>query len=553
MIIPRKPAHPIAGGKVYRLLNTVRHLRPRQVLARALKQFNRTRPDPSPAPSLRPSQGEWTPAAERPSSLLSPWRVRFLNREGEIADASQWNDASQEKLWLYNLHYFDDLSAADGNRRRSLQRRLIAKWIADNPPPTGNGWEPYPVSLRIVNWIKWHLTGERLDLYMLDSLAMQARWLMGHIEWHLLGNHILANAKALVFAGLFFAGDEADAWLRQGLAIYARELGEQILDDGAHFELSPMYHAIILEDVLDLVNLSRRYDRDGDSVFRDLPALAQRMRCWLASMTHPDGGPGFFNDAAFGIAVSREELEAYADRLRLPPIATLGEGLHYLSQSSYVRVDLGDMAAIIDVAPIGPDYIPGHAHADTLSFELSLGSERVIVNGGTSTYAPSVEREVQRATRSHNTVEIDGQDSSEVWGAFRVARRARITNLTIRVEPPYEVTGSHDGYRRLSGRNIHTRTWRVGERSLAVADEVSGSYRTAIARFRLAPGASIAVWPDGKSGRITTAKGRVISWQTNAPATATASSWHPEFGISITTHSLEVPLDSSPLTTRFEW
>ena len=229
-----------------------------------------------------------------------------------------------------------------------------------------------------------------------------------------------------MLAGLFFDGPEAEGWLRAGLSIYARELPEQILADGAHFELSPMYHAIILEDLLDLINVVRTYGKADGEVFNDLPRITARMRLWLAAMTHPDGGLSYFNDAAFGVAANRAELEAYAARLGLALIAEPGEGLHHLAASGYIRVNYGEMAAILDLAAIGPDYIPGHAHADTLSFELSLGKERIVVNGGTSTYAPGRLREAERATAAHSTVEINGQNSSEVWASFRVARRARV-------------------------------------------------------------------------------------------------------------------------------
>ena len=533
--------------------NTVRHLKSVQLYARAAKKFSHVWPDAALAPPLRPATAAWSCPPTKPASVLSRWRVRFLNLEGEIARPEQWNDAHKPKLWLYNLHYFDDLIASDGPKRSDLQRELVRRWISENPPPAGNGWEPYPVSLRIVNWIKWHLSGGDLEAAMLNSLALQARWLTRHVERHLLGNHIFANAKALVFAGLFFSGADGDAWLRQGVAILKRELPEQILGDGGHVELSPMYHAIILEDLLDLVNLSRRYGRDGDHVLRDLPEVIQSMRCWLALMTHPDKGPAFFNDAAFGVASSREEIEAYANRLGLPGVASPGEGLHHMSQSGYVRVNLGRIAAILDVAPIGLDYVPGHAHADTLSFELSLEGERLIVNGGTSTYAPGAEREAQRATRAHSTVEIDGKNSSEVWAAFRVARRAKITSLNVRTEQPFEVTAKHDGYRRLAGRNFHTRTWRFGERSLKVVDEVSGPHRIAVVRFHFVPGAATSIEPDRRSGQITTTKGRTMAWQTSASAAVSASSWHPEFGVSFTSHSLEVPLDGGRLITTFEW
>ena len=96
------------------------------------------------------------------------------------------------------------------------------------------------------------------------------------------------------------------------------------------------------------------------------------MRIWLAAMCHPDGEISFFNDAAIGIAPSPTELENYAERLGLPSIAAPGDGVVHFPESGYIRVQRGDMVALLDVAPVGPDYLPGHAHADTFSFELSL-------------------------------------------------------------------------------------------------------------------------------------------------------------------------------------
>ncbi len=90
------------------------------------------------------------------------------------------------------------------------------------------GWDPYPTSLRIVNWVKWQLTGNALPDMCVQSLVVQSRWAYATYEWHLLGNHIFANAKALIFAGIFFSGEEADNWLRQGLKIVANELPEQV-------------------------------------------------------------------------------------------------------------------------------------------------------------------------------------------------------------------------------------------------------------------------------------------------------------------------------------
>ena len=41
---------------------------------------------------------------------------------------------------------------------------------------------------------------------------------------------------------------------------------------------------------------------------------------------------------------------------------------------------------VMDAGQVGPNYLPGHAHADTLSFECSINGEQVIVNSGISEY-----------------------------------------------------------------------------------------------------------------------------------------------------------------------
>src|SRR5690606_15320930 len=146
---------------------------------------------------------------------------------------------------------------------------------------------------------------------------------------------------------------------------------------------------------------------------------------WLRVMTHPDGDIALFNDAALGIAPPLAALEAYADLVGVSRDSTELASLEALAESGYVRLTVGPAVLIADVGLVGPDYLPGHAHADTLSFELSLHGRRVLVNGGTSTYEANAERLRQRGTAAHNTVVVDGQDSSEVWSAFRVARRAR--------------------------------------------------------------------------------------------------------------------------------
>jgi uncharacterized heparinase superfamily protein len=230
---------------ITQLYNTIRFLKPVQLYGRVLFRTRRPRPELGPPPHRAQQRGSWTsPVAGRPR-LLAKDRIVLIGSEACISTPLAWNNPSFEKLWLYNLHYFDDLNAQAAASRADWHNELIGRWIAENPPGTGNGWEPYPVSLRIVNWVKWALSGVTLDREWEHSLAVQTRWLAKRIEYHLLGNHLLANAKALVFAGLYFDGLEPRVWLEQGLRILEKELTEQILPDGGHFELSPMYHALV--------------------------------------------------------------------------------------------------------------------------------------------------------------------------------------------------------------------------------------------------------------------------------------------------------------------
>jgi uncharacterized heparinase superfamily protein len=528
--------------------NTMRHLRPVQLYGRVLSRLLRPRPDLAPPPPLRsPGAVFWPPPALREPSLLGPDRIRLLNETRVLTDGG-WEDQTASRLWRYHLHYFDDLNAREAASRAEWHRTLLRRWVAENPPPAGTGWEPYPTARRMVNWIKWSLGGHPLPAECVQSLAVQARWLRRRLEMHLLGNHLLADAKALVFAGFFFEGSEAQGWLERGMTILGRELREQILPDGGHFERSTMYHALTLEDVLDLYNVSNVYKSAlpaarssvfalPASQFRLLVLRSERidaMRDWLAAMCHPDGEIGFFNDAAIGVAPAPMELDSYARRLGLTDRAPAGSELVHLRESGYLRITQPDMVALIDAAPLGPDYLPGHAHADTLSFELSLFGSRLLVNSGTSTYEAGAERDRQRGTAAHNTVLVDGRDSSEVWASFRVARRARPIGLELSRGDGIEVRCSHDGYRHLPGRPRPSRRWLFRNGTLAVEDEIAGSFGQAEARFHLHPDVRPEVEDGARSGRLVLPDGRGVQWlvEEGEPAIE-PSTYHPQFGLSV--------------------
>lgn len=510
----------------------------------------------SPAPALRQGVQAWRAPARRSPSLVAPTEFLFLNMRGSLAEIG-WDGAERDRLWRYHQHYFDDLNAAEAHTRREWHFDLLDDWIRRNPPRIGVGWEPYPTSLRISNLVKWALGGNELTDNIVGSLAIQCRWLMKRLEFHLLGNHLLANAKALVFAGLFFDGDEADRWLAKGLAILAREVPEQVLEDGGHFERSTMYHALVLEDLLDLCNLARCYtDAPGKLPLRqveDWRIRAKSMCAWLHAMCHPDGEISFFNDAALGIAPPVSELDAYAERLGLgTPAKRVGTA--WLKESGYARLERRHAVAVLDMAPVGPDYIAGHAHADTLSFELSLFSQRVLVNSGTSCYGNSAERLRQRGTAAHNTVVVNGRDSSEVWGGFRVARRARPVGPQVRENSEIQASCRHDGYHELPGRPLHERQWTLGDGWISVFDAVSGMPHSAEARFHFHPAVWVTCVGDERFGRGVLPNGESFCWRVEqGTARIECSTWHPRFGETHASRCLVVTLQHGQSLLRISW
>jgi uncharacterized heparinase superfamily protein len=478
--------------------------------------------------------------------MLDEFTFSFLGHERRI-ESGAWDPRGAPALWRYNLHYFDDLNAEAASTRAAWHRRCVDDWIRTVPPGEPPGWDPYPMSLRIVNWVKWLQSAGEPHPRWIRSLAVQAGALDKRLEYHLGGNHLFSNSKALVFAGAFFEGSRAAQWMQRGLSILQREMPRQILADGGHYERTPMYHALAFEDVLDLINVVRRYPDavpDNSRGFVDTwSGIASRMEGALKLMCHPDGEVASFNDAARGIAPPPAELLRYSRELAIPLPASPSRIVNRLWETGYLRLNSDDVVIILDVAPVGPDELPGHAHADTLSFEFSIGAQRALINGGTSTYELGDTRQRERGTAAHNTVTIDGEDSSEVWASFRVARRARVFDIEV-TETPYGavIAASHDGYTRLPGRPVHRRTWTLRPRQLIVDDMVTGHFESAVARFHLQPAVRCNLDDTALAGRLVLSDGREVRWQSNVPARLEASTYSPRFGVRDSTHCLTLSI-----------
>ena len=464
----------------------------------------------------------------------------FVGLERVMSRPIDWSAPDMPDLWVYHLNYFDDLPATASGASPPWKAELVEHWIEQNPPVAGAAWDPYPTARRIANWVRWIFetdprepTDAVVRGRLLASLAAQARHLHGNLELHLLGNHLLTNAKGLVAAGLLFGGDEGDRWLSRGLGLLEQELDYQVLSDGGHIERSPMYHAVLLGDVLDVLNLLRA-SGEASFIADGLLDGTAAMLGWLAAVTHPDGQPAFFNDTACRAAPTLAELAAYAGRLGVRWRPPSFDRVHMLDPSAYARLSSTDGRTVVvfDAAgPMGPDEQPGHGHCDALSFELSRDGRRLVVNSGISTYEAGDVRHAERGTAAHNTVRIDRQEQSEIWASHRVGRRARPTRSG--VEGP-EAYGAHDGYARLPGGPMHERRLRLEPGALVVTDRFSGKGEHELEWFlHLHPDCDAAV--DG-NGVVVSREDHPVArlvCPDGLPVSVERGTWHPGFHESV--------------------
>jgi len=446
----------------------------------------------------------------------------FLNRKYIFDDEVDWNYNGYGKLWTYNLTYFDYLNQISMDVEEGLN--LIYDFIG-KVNNIKDGLEPFPISLRGINWIKFLVCHNIEDTKINNSLYAQYYILLDNLEYHLLGNHLLENGFSLLFGAYYFQDDKLYIKARE---ILTEELNEQILDDGAHFELSPMYHQIMLYRMLDCINLIQNNRWKNKELYELFASKSETMLGWLNTITFNNGKIPLLNDSANYIAPTSEELNKYASRLNIKMNQLA------LKDCGYRKVINQNYEMIVDVGNIGPDYIPGHAHSDTFSFELHIDDKPLIVDTGTSTYEVNDRRKVERSTASHNTVEVEGMEQSEIWGAFRVASRAKIVD---RVEKEGYITATHDGYKKTLGV-LHQREFIYNDKSIKIVDTLSSNKRCkAVARLHFYPGVIIK-----KKGNNIICNGIHINFST-ADIAIFDYLYAPEFNKTISSKVLEIEFE----------
>lgn len=475
-----------------RALRTIRHLRLRQV---SHLLWRRLRGLPAPtAPSARwahergmrvatalaalgPVGG--ADAAAATARALLRGRLEMLGHD--LPWDGDWMAAGPSPLWRYHLHYHDHLadlawlaaSERDDRATGALASALAGWWTAWSGGGTP-AWDPYPTSVRLVNWVRilgW--AGGRLPADVRARLergiAQQVRHLARTLEWHLDGNHLLRNAWALVVGALCL--DDAGAE-RRARALFARLMREQVHEDGWHEEHSPMYHVRALRDAREVAVAATAAGAPLDDTTR---AIIDRMAAALPWMRRGDGALWLRNDAAQDHGVDLAPLLAAA-----PAAAGVR---HFADAGAVVAVDpaSGDRVRV-DLGAPSPPHQPAHAHAGALGFELDLAGVPLVCDRGCSGYDGDPWRPYLRGSAAHSTVVIAGRDQSELWATFRVGGRAAVATHAVsgdaqalRVEAecrPYHAPSV-----------VHRRALGRAGREVRIDDTVHGAGRRTVEAF----------------------------------------------------------------------
>lgn len=438
--------------RIGKLLRTIRYIRPIQIVF----QIRNRLINPSSLGSLsREATLETSPLSlipfPRNITAVRGNEFTFLNLSKVFPMKIDWNFLEFGKLWNYNLQYLDFIHQHD----IPLEKRI--EWVSDVYGNLLSGevkLEPYPASLRSMNVVRL-FSESPLHIARCPDLQKyifaELEFLDSNYEYHILGNHLLENAFAMLMGSYYF---ENDKWRGKAEILLTKQLNEQILVDGAHFELSPMYHKIILFRVLEAIS----YANKNHAFEKLLKEKAEKMLGWLHTMTFSNGSNPHFNDSTDGVSPSPLQLFETAKLLKLNMIAS------ELVDSGYRKFSHACAELICDVHGISPSYQPGHAHSDHLSFVLHTNGAPFIVDPGTSTYNICERRNWERSTCAHNTVTVNNQNQSEVWGGFRVGRRAKVKILN-------ETESSVKAVARYLGIS-HERSFQLNSSTITISDVI---------------------------------------------------------------------------------
>jgi len=508
---------------ILRLLHTIEPLKLSQLFYRPIFKFKQiTAPDIADN-SLR----KVAAILKKELDFQKDFKVtfNFLNNEksfpvSKIPWDSQAFDEKPEKLWVYNLNYFDFLS--DSTYSDSLKQYLILDWIEKN---TGRseGAEPYPTSRRIFSWLDFIALGklpEKTAECIKASLSRQYCNLKRNPEKHLDANHLSLNLLACFYYASFNADD-----IKEDLCFFADEITEnlskQFLSDGCHCERSLMYHKELLHFTSKVYQKAEALNKA--EMTPELARLAvilkkilQKGKDFAAIMTFPDGYCVQFGDSA-----------------KVPNKYVHKQLIKIFKKSGFLVYKKNKITFFMKLSGPSPDYNPGHSHCDLSSYELAINNKRIITDTGCFSYQDPVSRNFSRSSYAHNIAMVEGTEQSDFWGAFRFGKRAKLIRRLKNAAKDSFTAIYEDRYQQRFLRQVHFGDDFIKFEDRLIVRTMQGAF---ISLVHLAPGFKIK--EESNNCFLISNSDTSFKIITDCRLRQTESPYYPEFGKSISRNKL---------------
>ncbi|KAB1074905.1 heparinase [Methylobacterium planeticum] len=333
----------------------------------------------------------------------------FAGRSLAVSGRSPFDYTPPSPEWaevLYGFGWLRHLRAADTALARANARAFVADFMAGRGDPTLA--RPTPVAARrLISFLSQSplvLEGADRNFYQgfLKILAKSARELERDLRWGLPPQWRLSAAVALCYAGLCCEGIEPI--LRRATRILSRELDRQIMADGGHRSRDPRF---AMELMLDLLPLRQSYlSRSVDPPEALLRAI-DRMLPLLRLLRHADASLSHFNGMGATAADHLATLLIYDGAMAQP--------MSHAPNSGYERLESGRIVVVADVGAPPPLPFSRNAGAGCLSFEMSSGPQRIVVNCGLPASGAELRR-LARSTAAHSTATVANTSSCRLLG-----------------------------------------------------------------------------------------------------------------------------------------
>lgn len=476
-------------------------------------------------------------------------RVTFLNRTAKInPDEQQPIDPEIglrkgfPRLWTLKLLSYEPASwtifSEQGDTLEVIERlvRWLESWQTSEITSIGSEnhlrryWTPYAVSRRIDNLARMLAVQEEISSssasVLSNHLAKNTAFLTDHVEYDVGGNHLIENGCALIIGGVVLNKKEI---IKQGIDILETELPRQLTVEGMHFELSPMYHTILLFRLLSAIDILQR---SGRSIPDRVLSLVTAMDDALRAIAPNDANYPLLNDSVYREGPSRPSCLRLSNQvLDHSPNA---DECELDGTSGYYTVSSDNLQVLLDGGKPGPSHLPAHAHNDIGNIVLWHSAIPIVTDTGVFDYSPGERREHSRSVSAHNTIQVGDLDQATTSGRFLMGPRPD-------PKSEYFESGSEQGARvryqapRFTFRRLykHERAVFSTEDGIRLQDSVSRAMDRICSRFHLHP--SCAAEVDGNTVLINAddQRGVQVTIETVDDIQINQSEYYPEYGVAI--------------------